>query len=204
MTRNSRLIILGFGGRACSGKTYAAGEVIKRAAKRGLNGMVLSFAAPLKQALNTQSLDALLDRAGIGDNEIDVQRFYSMDRRSALQQFGTDVIRAAKPNFWVEFMLDKLNAVYKLALKEFGQTVVTIDDIRFVNELVGLDAWSAGAGVPFKSYYISTLPEVRRERGCANVDASHPSEISISSARFDVVTDVIHPDTWLDDMVGGV
>lgn len=136
-------MIIGLSGRKNTGKTTLSELLINRGYERA------SFATPLKEYVaklfdwevgslytqkgkeeilnnpvfwNKESCKKLEDLAQIKLNFIDEKKFNS--RRDALQYIGTDVLRAADPDFHVKRFAEK-----------FFDGDYVIDDVRFLNEV---------------------------------------------------------------------
>lgn len=130
--------IVGFGGLAKAGKTTAANILAKWAFDHGYHVAIEQFAGPLKKA------SAVLGFHKGGDMDEQYRRF--------CQKVGTDLVRNEFQlgNWWVKLMSDRLDV---LAMEEqnriaesgannpdripseWHETLVIIDDVRFLNEV---------------------------------------------------------------------
>ena len=123
--------IVGFGGLAKAGKTTAANILAKWAFDHGYWVAIEQFAGPLKKA------SAMLGFRKGGDMDEQYRRF--------CQKVGTDLVRNEfqLEHWWVKLMSDRLDV---LAMEEqnrmsghpdapFHETLVIIDDVRFLNEV---------------------------------------------------------------------
>jgi hypothetical protein len=123
--------VIAFAGPAQSGKTTVAGLVEQNAIKAGYRVVREAFAGPLKRAA---------ERVGAGKQD-DPDKY-----RSLCQRWGAEK-RKKEPGFWVRRMRDRLE---KTNLKEIGdysniwvqahltdwkETLVIIDDVRYLNEV---------------------------------------------------------------------
>lgn len=198
-------MIVGLSGRKNTGKTTLSDLLIKRGFKRA------SFATPLKeyvaqlfdwdlQSLYTQAgkeeilsspviwnIDVckkLEDIANIKLNFIEDALFNS--RRDILQFIGTDVLRAADPDFHVNKFAEK-----------FLDGDYVVDDVRFMNEvetLKKINGFSAHVVRPYNWIY-----------------SNHDSEISVTRKDVDCVIlnhvskEVLidNFDLFLDDLLSG-
>lgn len=116
--------VIGIYGKARSGKTTAR-KYLER-----YRCSVMSFADPLKNAIR--------EIFGIPLNELYTD--HKTDRtRWILQFFGTDCCREIEPDIWVRKTNEKIQE-----LQDNGETLVVIDDVRFINEAnMLLNNWNA-------------------------------------------------------------
>jgi len=116
--------VIGIYGKARSGKTTAR-KYLER-----YNGMAVSFADPLKNAIRELFGVPLTEL--YSDCKTDKTRWM-------LQFFGTDCCRHIEPLIWVRKTSEKIQE-----LQDSGADLVVIDDVRFVNEAEMLKTeWNA-------------------------------------------------------------
>lgn len=92
--------------------------------------------------------------------------------REILQQIGTNVIRAKRPTYWVDFVME----FSKLFEDEYD--FVIIDDLRFPDEVTQWDknGWDTFVVRVDREGHISSLTELQLH---------HPSECSMDNYNFD-------------------
>lgn len=96
--------------------------------------------------------------------------------RNLLQHWGTDVVRAKCPDFWVE-------SVQRLVLVAQSQLdYVIIDDCRFPNEIEAWKNWPHISVRVERPGYINHLTDDQR---------CHPSETSLDDYEFDITLHAI-------------
>ncbi len=117
--------IVAFGGLAMSGKSMMATYLGERAFKMGYHVKPERFAGPLKDA------SALVGFHKGGDTN-DLYREFC--------QFVGSKARAENSDWWTDMMATRLDVIAeeennRLHLENFHETVVIIDDVRFMNEI---------------------------------------------------------------------
>jgi len=100
--------------------------------------------------------------------------------RTLLQQIGTNKIRAAHPNFWVDFVKSILNIFY------YEWDYVLIPDTRFPNEIDAYkrdsEYWDLVSVRVNRTNFESTLSKEQQE---------HISEIALDYYKFDYYLDAV-------------
>ena len=132
------MIVVGFAGLARGGKTTAARYLFVWCTEHGMNPMLYSFAQPMKRAAK---------RIGL-DKDKEPEKY-----RKTLQRWGESrrdpdyKPGVTGPDYWVNRVLAELVVVqldeqekYKQMdrfgwQREFKETVVIFDDLRYLNEL---------------------------------------------------------------------
>lgn len=149
--------IIAISGHAQNGKDTVAGFMKALLEERGETVLIAHYADLVKYVCRT-----FFNWNGVKDE-------YG---RHILQYVGTDIIRAQKPDYWVNFVLDMLNF--------FGDNwdYVLIPDSRFPNEIDGLR--DAGFDVThlrvIRTNFVSPLtPEQQK----------HPSETALDNVNPD-------------------
>lgn len=94
--------------------------------------------------------------------------------RTLLQRVGTDVVRAQRPNYWVEFIAD----ILEMFPDEWDY--VLIPDCRFPNEIEVLRQRS------FDVTHVSIVRE-NYDNGLTDAQRNHPSETALDNTPPDVV-----------------
>lgn len=151
--------VIAISGKAGHGKDTVAGIIQRQLAEQWKSCRIIHYADLLKYICRS-----LFDWDGKKDEK----------GRSLLQYVGTDVIRAADPDFWVNYVVVMLNF--------FGDRwdYVLIPDARFPNEIDRLR--DAGFDV--------TYLRVERpgfDSGLTDEQKAHPSETALSGYEPDAV-----------------
>jgi len=142
-----KTIWIGLSGKAGSGKTTVSDTLCKR-----YRFVKLSFAEELKTIAKRLQLD-IFDRP-------------KAEYRPKLQQFGMAARRIFSEDVWMNLVLQHI--------KLMGYQRVIIDDVRFLNEFLGLQR----AG--FKLVRINRSKTLREKFGY-NVKDEHPSECQLDN-----------------------
>lgn len=153
--------IIAISGKAQHGKDTTAGILKRQLEADGYNVLIVHYADLLKHICRSFfGWDGKKDDAG----------------RHILQYVGTDIIRAKRPNYWVDFIIDVLN----LFPDEWDY--VLIPDCRFPNEIECLK--KAG----FDSIHIRVVRPNFVSPLTAEQQA-HPSEIALDNSTPDYYID---------------
>lgn len=161
--------IIAISGKAQHGKDTTARIIKEKLEEDGCNVLVIHYADLLKHICRSFfGWNGRKDDAG----------------RHLLQYVGTDIVRAKRPNFWVDFVIDVLS----LFPDEWDY--VLIPDSRFPNEItrlkeVGLDCIHIRVT---RQNFASPLTKEQQ---------SHPSETALDGTVADYT---IHNDGDLDDL----
>ena len=163
--------IICISGKAEHGKTTTAKIMQTILQERGYRVLVTNYAGVLKFICT-----AFFDWDGKKDET----------GRHLLQYVGTDVVRKQDPDFWVNFM----KSVLKLFNGEWDY--VLIDDVRFQNEIEGLqDTFDVITLRVNRPMYENNLTDDQRK---------HPSETALDDYTFDYT--LINPgDIGIRDVV---
>lgn len=145
---NPNTFIVGFTGKAGTGKSTVAGFLRKAIKETGDYKHAIrieSFANPLRREVaNKFGVSASVskkfkdrrvkvgDRVNVGNSVVPVPNSGSLTVRQLLQWWGTDVRRSRDPNYWVK----KMGAYWGRLKKKHGNgnCILIIDDVRFPNE----------------------------------------------------------------------
>jgi hypothetical protein len=120
-------MIVALSGKMRCGKTTLATELLKL-----VPGMKMSFADPVRE-----EVAALL---GVGHSVVQSTFFKSanfvignriMTGREVLQWWGTEIRRAADPDYWVNKLKDHIREHFY----EEPTDLIVVDDMRFISEL---------------------------------------------------------------------
>lgn len=153
-------------GKAEAGKTTTANIIISELEKLGLKAVKLAYGDEVKEtAKKVWGWNGKKDEAG----------------RHLLQWWGTDVVRAKRPNYWVESvvrLVDVLDGVVDYVL---------IDDCRFPNEI---RVWQdSDLASKFSSGLRTVTVRVDRPghvSALTQEQLMHPSETALDAWNFDV------------------
>ena len=162
--------IICISGKAEHGKTTTAKVIKTILSERGYHILITNYAGILKFICTS-----LFDWDGQKNEE----------GRRLLQHVGTDVVRKQDPDFWVNFM----RSVLKLCPNEWDY--VLIDDVRFPNEIEGLQ----------NDFDVITLRVSRPdyENKLTEEQRQHPSETALDDYHFDYM--IVNPgDVRIRDM----
>lgn len=153
--------ILGLLGPAGSGKSLAAKHLVNR-----YGAKVYTLAAPLKELVKN-AFDLTHDQLyGSQESKEAVDERYNVSPRWLMQHIGTEGIRKVfGPDFWWEYLLK--------CVERDKPTFAVCDDVRFINEAVGLVNADA------------TIVKLVNEQVKAKSD--HPSEVEWKSAPYDFI-----------------
>ena len=116
-TRNGKPVVIGFAGKARSGKDTAGAYLVDE-----YQFLRYSFAQPLKDA--TKIMFHLTDKQI--ENKEEAAEPWGKSPRELYQKVGTDIARAIDPNVWV-----KGAEIFK---KDNPGRSIVITDVRFSNE----------------------------------------------------------------------
>ena len=110
--------------------------------------------------------------------------------RTILQHVGTDIVRARRPNFWVDFILDILN------LFDGEWDYVLIPDCRFDNEIKSMKD---------DGFDTVSLRVVRDgfDNGLTPEQQAHPSETALDNFPFDYVIHNVASIEYLRNLLEG-
>lgn len=173
----SKLKVIGFSGRAHSGKSTIAREVVKQV---GTHAYLMAFATPLKSMLAT-----LMAYGGVDVSELpkeepsDVLMGHSL--RHAMQTLGTEWGRdCLDPSFWCHMAQLRMDVILRdrasmrgavstlLKGRKVEAPVFVFDDVRFDTEVrfinlhggyvIHLNRGTAGIGTQHKSEKGITIP----------------------------------------------
>jgi len=150
--------IICISGKAEHGKTTTAKIIKAILSERGYRVLVTNYAGVLKFICT-----AFFDWDGKKDET----------GRALLQHVGTDVVRRQDPNYWVNFM----KSVLTLFQGEWDYVI--IDDVRFKNEIEGLeDSFDVISLRVNRPNYENRLTEEQR---------NHPSETELDDYNFNYI-----------------
>ena len=146
-------------GHAQNGKDTTAKLIKSRLEKDGKKVIVAHYGDLVKYVCKT-----FFDWVGLKDHR----------GRSLLQYVGTDVVRAKKPTFWVDFIINMLEL--------FGSNwdYALIPDTRFPNEISAISNH-------FDTLHIRVLRS-NFESPLTAEQQAHPSEVAL---------DCVAPDAWI-------
>ena len=169
-------------GKAQHGKDTCAGIMQRLLEERGKRARIIHYADLLKYLCKTY-----FDWNGEKDD-------YG---RTLLQRVGTDTVRAQKPNYWVDFVIDFL----KLFPNEWDY--VLIPDTRFPNEV-----FSMKEAFPNTIHVRVIRPNF--DNGLSIEQQKHISETALDEIQPDGVImndgsprDLLHSVNKFIDMIGG-
>lgn len=145
------MIVVLFSGKAEAGKTVSSKIFKDLAQKEGKRAAVVPYGAYVK---HTAKL--LFDWNGSKDEE----------GRQLLQWWGTDVVRAQDPDFWVKAVLD----LATLAKDQLDYLIV--DDARFPNEI---DIWEQNGF----DHYAIRVERPGHENALTSEQRKHLSETAL-------------------------
>lgn len=129
-----------------------------------------TLAGSMKLRLNRQGKRVLITHYGdlvkyICRNFFDWDGKKDEQGRHLLQFVGTDVVRAQRPNYWVDFLRDVLS------LFDGEWDYVLIPDVRFPNEVEGMDCFQTRHIRIIRPGYSQLTEEQQR----------HPSETALDN-----------------------
>lgn len=158
-------VVIGFLGKAGSGKTTAANYLIEKyGAER------VSFAGPLKEM--AKQIWEFTDDQVYGDATFkeQVDPRWGISPRTAMQRLGESARQCISPTVWINACIEKV------VQRTFeGKHFFVIDDVRYVNEVQSLNEATKFDGIVVR---LSCTDSVSEDAGI------HPSE-----AEMDWVTD---------------
>lgn len=119
----SECTIVGFSGRARSGKDTAADYLVEH-----FGFTKLAFADPLKQGVNTML--GLPSRVPDEHKDRPLPFLPEVTLRQVYQKIGTEGARSLHPDFWVALLVRRMKEI----LENEGVFQFVISDVRFENE----------------------------------------------------------------------
>ena len=156
--------IIGFSGKAGSGKDFAATQLKKILVDKGMTVDKFAFAGPLKDMLTI-----VIKPFGVSVNEKTKEIFPGVTVRQALQSLGNEWGRdTIHQNLWVELLKKKV--------ENSKSDCVLITDVRYPNETQILK--DLGAKI---IYMKRDIKEIEQN--------THPSEISMNLDDCDFFVD---------------
>lgn len=176
--------VLLFTGYAGAGKTTAAGfACTMQNSRRPGSAAAFSLAEPLRELCTQMFPDVPLKNfyGDKTDKEAPLAKYPGWSGRRILQHIGTEGYRAIDPQIWVRLLRRKIEALPKTT------RVVTVDDVRFPDEVEGL-----------RSLPNAALVRVSR---AGSVRGTHVSETHIDYFEADVDIDNNHEKFALETRV---
>ncbi len=165
-------MVIGLSGKARSGKTTLADYLVEKHGFVKINfkdGLVDEMVLRLPDVLDKLLFgEFIIDDEGISrqcESVKDLFKYKPPIMRALMQNYGTDVRRKDKDDYWVERWLNKVASAL-----EMGRNIV-VDDVRFLNEA---DAVKLQGGMVIKI-----------KRSDITDTGEHQSEVEMDSIEFD-------------------
>ena len=171
------VFVVGLAGLRGSGKSTVAALLCEELLGEGFDAVQISFAGRINDMVNTLVGSSQWEKDDLlyGDSDWDVRQF--------LMQFGTEFVRDnLGKNFWVDVVAQQIF--------EQESSVVVIDDMRFLNEYIFIQALGVGVLIErdgVGSYFGIHRSEMPDTLGISDVVSNNSSVSDAVRAVRDIV-----------------